>query len=251
MVETQVAMDVGFNIGIRKNEAILGGIVRQAVFLVHFEQLGGVEELVTFAVVALVLDLAELSERPFELAGEALAVDADVGESDGVLAEGEGHGEGGFGLRMVSADAILHFGDAEREEVGLNGGGAIEAPGGIDEGLDELGFGGAAGLVFVQKGLGVALVSGMVLGGQDDGLARQAVAKRVEFGALLTGFGSGAGGMLCVSAIDGGTIGGAVGAVGAEVGIWNVGIGHFVDPFNSGISCGCSGPTRGCGEVVG
>src|SRR5580704_12410300 len=75
-------------------------------------------------------------------AGEALALCADAGESSHVFTKCHGHREGGFGLRMVDADAIFHFGDAEREEIGLDGGGTVHAPGSVDERLDELGFGG-------------------------------------------------------------------------------------------------------------
>ena len=103
---------------------------------------------------------------------------------------------------MVDAEAVFHFNEAEREEVGLDGGGAVHAPGGVDEGLDELGFGGVFGAVFSQEGFGVALIRGVVLGRQDNGLAGQAVAQRVERRALFTGFGTGAGGFCCVRAID-------------------------------------------------
>src|SRR5689334_21914835 len=111
-----------------------------------------------------------------------------------VLAEGYSHGECGFSLRMAGADAIFVLGDAERVEIGLNGGGAVHAPGGVDEGLDEMGFGGAFGLVFVEEGMGVPLIRGIVLSGEDDGLAGDAVAERVQFGALLPGFGTWASG---------------------------------------------------------
>ena len=42
-------------------------------------------------------------------------------------------------------NAAFHLSDAEREEVGLDGGGAVHTPGGIDERLDDLGFDGAFG----------------------------------------------------------------------------------------------------------
>ena len=87
------------------------------------------------------------------------------------FAEGHGHSEGGFGLRMVRADTIFHFCDPEREEVGFEGGGAVELPGGVDQGLDKLAFGGLFGPIFVEEGLGMALVGSVILGGQDDGVA--------------------------------------------------------------------------------
>jgi hypothetical protein len=88
-----------------------------------------------------------------------------------VLAVGESHGEGGLGVRMAGADLVLALGDAEREEVGLDGGGAFELPAGVGERLDKLGFGGLFGPIFVEEGLGVALVGSVILGGKDDGLA--------------------------------------------------------------------------------
>jgi hypothetical protein len=136
--------------------------------LVHFQNPGGSAKLLLFGLAALGLGLAELSRGAFGLAGEVLAVDANVGECAVVLAEGHGHRERGFGIRMVDVDVVFHFGDAERIEVGLDGGGAVELPGGVDERLDELGFGSASGPVFSEEGLGVTLISGMALGGQDD-----------------------------------------------------------------------------------
>jgi hypothetical protein len=68
-------------------------------------------------------------------------------------------------------------------------------PVGADERLDELGFGGSFGLVFEER-LSVALISGLVFGGQDDRLAGPAVAQRVGLGALFSDIGSGAGGFL-------------------------------------------------------
>src|SRR5438067_6681153 len=108
---------------------------------------------------------------------------------------------------MASEGAVLHFGDAQREEVGLDGSGAIHAPGAVDQCLDELGFGGACGAVFAQERLGVALVGRVVLSGQDDGLASEAMAQSVEGGALFAGLGAGAGGLLGVRAVDGGAVG--------------------------------------------
>jgi hypothetical protein len=74
-----------------------------------------------------------------------------------VFAIGQGHGEGGLGIRVAGADAVFALGNSEREEVRLDRGGAVELPGGIGERLDELGFGCAFGLIFIEKRLGVAL----------------------------------------------------------------------------------------------
>jgi hypothetical protein len=108
---------------------------------------------------------------------------------------------------MIRADAVFHLGDAEREEIGLDGGGAVELPRGIDEGLDELRFGSALGPIFIEEGLGVALVSGMVLGRKDDGLACEFMAQSVQLGALFAGLRTGAGGLLGIRSIHGGAVG--------------------------------------------
>jgi hypothetical protein len=52
------------------------------------------------------------------------------------------------------------------EHFGFEGRNAVHAPGGVDQFLDELAFGGRFGLVFVEEFLGVALVCGRVFGGQ-------------------------------------------------------------------------------------
>ena len=59
----------------------------------------------------------------------------------------------------------------------------------------------------------MALVSGVVLGGEDDGLASESMAQSVQLGALFAGFGTGPSGFLGVFAIDGSTIGDAISAV--------------------------------------
>jgi len=67
---------------------------------------------------------------------------------------------------MAGAEAVFALSDAKREEVGLDGGGTVELPGDVGDGLDELGFSGAFGGVFVEEGMRVALVGGLVLSGQ-------------------------------------------------------------------------------------
>ena len=127
------------------------------------------------------------------------------------------------------------------EEVGFEERDAVEAPGGVGEFLDELGFGGGGGLVFVEELLAVALVGGGVFGGQDGGAAGEAVAEGVERGALFAGFGARAGGVL------------GVGAVGASAAA-GIGVARLVDirngPFDVQIAWGRMGQRGGGGEVV-
>jgi hypothetical protein len=67
---------------------------------------------------------------------------------------------------MAGADAVFALSDAKREEVGLDGRGAVELPRDVGDGLDELGFRGALGPIFIEEGLGVAPVGGLVVGGR-------------------------------------------------------------------------------------
>jgi hypothetical protein len=76
------------------------------------------------------LDLAKLLERFLELAGEALAVHAELGE-------------GAVGVGDVDAGA--------GEQIGCEGGDAVEAPGGVGEFLGEMGFGVSGGAVFIEE----------------------------------------------------------------------------------------------------
>ena len=62
----------------------------------------------------------------------------------------------------------------------------------------------------------MALVGGLVLRGQDDGVAGEAVAQRVQLRALLAGVSAGAGGFLGVGTVDRSTIGGAVVTIGDD-----------------------------------
>ena len=162
---------------------------------VVLEHGGGVFKIAALAFAAIDLDFAELIERFLELAGEACAVESEAGEQavgvDDV--ERRGLGAGGWGL-------------GAREDVGLEKGNALQAPGGVGEFLDEMSFGCRGGLVFVDELAAVLLVSDWILHGQDGGLGGQAVAKGVERGTLFAGAGARAGGMLGVGAIDGGAI---------------------------------------------
>ena len=96
--------------------------------------------------------------------------------------------------------------DAEHEQVVFERGDSVQAPGGVGESLDELGFGGAFGLVFGGEGAEVGVVGVVILIGHDDDVAGESVAEGVEGGALFA-FGSyGAGGVLGVTAVDFGAV---------------------------------------------
>ncbi|HTA68717.1 MAG TPA: hypothetical protein VK776_10590 [Bryobacteraceae bacterium] len=69
---------------------------------------------------------------------------------------------------------------AEGEEGGLGGRNAVEAPGGVAQRLDELLFERTFGLELVDETQEMALVGGLVFGGQDNDVAGEAVAQGVQ-----------------------------------------------------------------------
>ncbi len=201
LLPTFFAAEEGLDFVVRKNEALVSGLVGQVFILVHFQNLSGFVELAFFDRAALGLDLAELSKGALELAGETLAVDADVGEGPVVLAVramARAASAWGWLTRMRSSISVMP------SEKRLDSTAAARLSCQEVSRRDWTSWVSMAPLGWhsSNEGLGVVLVRGEVLGGQDDGLAGQAVAQRVEGGALFTGFGAGAGGFCCVSAID-------------------------------------------------
>ena len=71
-------------------------------------------------------------------------------------------------------------GYAEAEEVGFHGGYAVQAPGGVGQGLDQVLFGGADGTVCLRVRSQAPLVGCEVLAGHDYDLAGEAVAECVQ-----------------------------------------------------------------------
>jgi hypothetical protein len=100
----------------------LGGIVGDVPFLGHFKNLGGVVHLARFVFAALGLDLAELLEGAVEQAGEALLVNADVGEGVALVVESLSEGQGGGGAGFIGADGVELVLGGEGKERGLDGG---------------------------------------------------------------------------------------------------------------------------------
>jgi hypothetical protein len=140
---------------------MVGGLPGDFAVFVEFEEGGGVLQVAALAVGAFGLDFAEGVEAFLELAGKALAQDAEVSdESMGVddiernfLVERDGGGNAGE-----------HFGFEERD--------AVEAPGSVGELLDELRLGGRGGLVFVEEAAAMVFEGGRVFGGEDGGSGR-------------------------------------------------------------------------------
>ena len=160
---------VDFDVG--KNEAIVDGVVGLSFVLIHKRDIDEVIEVLLLLVASDFLDVAELGDEALELAGEALGVHAQVGERLRLTFERRGDGEGVL-------DSVADGGEVE--EIGFERGGAVESPGSVGEGLDEVGLGGSFGVVFVDERFHVTLVGGEVLGGHDDDLAGESVAEGVE-----------------------------------------------------------------------
>jgi hypothetical protein len=74
-----------------------------------------------------------------------------------------------MGVDDVEGDFFLwrYWGGGAGEDVGFEQRDAVEAPGGVDELLDELGFGGRGGLVLVEEAAAMGFEDGRVFGGED------------------------------------------------------------------------------------
>jgi len=117
---------------------------------------------------ALRLKFAELFCRLIE--SVAMLVHTEVGQGLGLFAERPRHGERGRSRVVFCVDAVLS------QHVRFDGRDAIQAPGKIGDGLSQVGLQFVIGLVLIEKLFAMALVSGEVVGWQDDGL----VAERVK-----------------------------------------------------------------------
>ena len=82
-----------------------------------------------------------------DFAGDALLVDGEEGEFFGVAPEGAGLRKGGVDLGVFGDDVGVRGGVAEGEDVVFDGAGAAEAPFVFGDGLGDLRFEGAFGVV--------------------------------------------------------------------------------------------------------
>src|SRR5579863_4827642 len=157
------------------------------------QDFGGVAKLAVFPAAALFLDVAQLIEGFVELAGEAAGIEPESGED-------------AVGVDDVEGDFLFGIGGRERagEDIRFEQRNAVETPGSVGKFLDELGFGGRGGLIFVEQAAAMVFVGGAVFGGEDGGGGGQSVAEGVEGGTALAGVGARAGGMLGIFAVDGG-----------------------------------------------
>ncbi len=130
---------------------------------------GSVPEIAVFALATFELDCLEVFERFVELAGEALAVEAEGREGPMRIddVERRGLGAGGWGL-------------GTREEIGFEKGDAFEAPEGVGQFVNECGFSGSGRAVFFDELAAVLLVRGRVFGGENGRAAGQPVSESIE-----------------------------------------------------------------------
>jgi len=89
---------------------------------------------------------------------------------------GEGACKGIKGRGVFVAGELRH---ADGEQAGFEGAHAAEAPGGHGHLLDEQGFGGAGGLMFVEKGVAELPEFFGIFVGEDRGLGGESMAKGV------------------------------------------------------------------------
>ena len=134
------AVGVALDLFFRKNEASIGGIPFDSFAFMEFEDDGGVFQFALFALAAVGLKGAELVERLLELAGEALAMDAERGD--------------GLDQELGSGGVLEEAGFEERD--------AVLAPREVGELVDQLGFGWHGWAVFVEELLNVAIEGGRV-----------------------------------------------------------------------------------------
>jgi hypothetical protein len=104
-----------------------------------YQDFGRIAKLAVFQAAALCLDVAQLFKGLVELAGEAAGVKSESGED-------------AVGIDDVEGDFLFGIGRRERagEDIGFEQRNAVEPPGGVGKFLDELGFGGCRGLIFVE-----------------------------------------------------------------------------------------------------
>jgi len=124
----------------------------------EFQEGGGTLELALVLEAALGLDFAERVEGLLELAGEAVALDAEAGEE-------------AMGVDDVEGDFLIGWNGSggAREDLGFEERDAVETPGGVGELLNELGFGGSGGLIFGEEAAAMGVERCLVFGGEDGG----------------------------------------------------------------------------------
>lgn len=135
------------------------------------------------------LHATELLHGTLTLAGNALAVHAHVGEGALFVAQSSRHGQRYVRPAISGVNLAGPALNGEGEEVGFEHGGAIQAPGSVDDGLDQLIFEDTLGLQIPEELTAGGLVDLLVLPRQNDGLPGESVTECMKAGAFLCGLG--------------------------------------------------------------
>src|SRR6185437_11359660 len=151
---------------------------------------------------ALVLKAVEGGEIFVQGAVQALLIKAEAEEALGLFGKSIGVGYGGLDAGVGRGGGLGVF-RGQGEEVHFDGAEVVEAPSvgsdGVREGVFEDGLRLEVGQEFCVELFEV----GAIFGGEDDDLAREAVAAGVEAGGRFSLFRFGAGGFLGVAAVGG------------------------------------------------
>lgn len=149
--------------------------------------------LFVFFLHCLFLDFEKLGAGPGELAAEAVAVEAEVGE-------GSHQNVAGFDQSDGVLDVVELVGKTQK--IGFHGSNAVNAPREVGEGADEVELAHRLGIVLVEESLEMDLIKLGVLAGDDGRLAGEPVAESVQRRSLFPFRGARTGGFLGIQAID-------------------------------------------------
>ena len=196
----EAAVNGAINLGGCKNEPMVGRFEAALLCQVRVTGVDGEGHAGPVSGVALGLSLAELLQGFEDAVAEAGFLDLDVAERGFVLDAGVGLNHGGAesgALNRIDRGREL-FELSEREDIEFGLAGAFETPLGGADGVGKHVFDGAAGGEFGEELGAEGVVSSMVLTGEDEELAGEAVADGVEGGSVLAIGGAGSGGELRV-----------------------------------------------------
>jgi len=186
-LETLFAVDGGVDLGGRKNEPIEGGGVLQPSHFTELEESGGFF-LLCFAVdFASSLQGLEHGEVLLNGAVEALLIEGKELELLRLHGEDARAGEGSVDLYVIGELATI-FVETEGEEVVFDRADPIESPAVGGDALGKLGLHGSLGREVFDESFRERVMGGTVFVGHRGDLAGEAVAERVEAGALLALF---------------------------------------------------------------
>ena len=134
------------------------------------------------------------------ITGVAAEVELEGGGFVGFGAEGEGEADGVVDFADVGGDGVTLLVHARVEEGGFDAPEAAEAPGVVDDFLDQEGFVFGLGVEFGEEGGGEGLEAGAVFGGEEGGFGGEAVGEGVEGDEAFAGGEFGAAGLGAVTA---------------------------------------------------